>query len=223
MCGRFGLIKLSELDHARFGVAEWPPSEARYNIAPGSDVLAVAEAGGRRAAGWLRWGLIRPNGPGIVVNVRAEGLFTNRLLEGAGETRRCLIPATVFYEWQPRSGTNTKQPFAVAARDGSTLALGAIYLSAQRSEATGGRSTCAVLTTSPNALMAPIHSRMPVIIGPDDIGAWMNRETSVADVKALMQSYPADAMRAWPISARVNRTSEDDADLITIVEAPTTG
>lgn len=215
MCGRFGLITLGPREADHFGVTEWPHHESRYNIAPGTDVLAVAARRGERAAGWLRWGLRRPEkGTGLIVNIRGEGLFGSSWLGDAGRRGRCLIPASHFYEWQAVAAARAKQPYAIAGSKGEVMALGGVYVAAQRSELTDGRAPCAVVTTRPNSLLREVHDRMPVIVAPENYAAWLNPETSGEELKEILKPIGDAHLRLWRVSTRVNRSMEDDMGLV---------
>lgn len=220
MCGRFGLTRPDKLDLHRFGVGTVPDIPPRFNVAPGTDVLVVRERKGVREASLVRWGLVPwwADDPSIgarMANARSDSAFTKPAFRDPMRQRRCLIPADVFYEWQLVAGRKAKQPFAVALKDSEIFALGGIwdYWKPRTGEGEGV-VTCAILTTEPNTLLAPIHDRMPVIVPPDRYAAWLDPRTPVPAVKDLAKPFPSDAMAAWPISLRVNRATEDDVGIL---------
>lgn len=220
MCGRFGLTRPDKLDLRRFGVSAAPDTPPRFNVAPGTDVLVVRERKGAREASLVRWGLVPwwADDPSIgarMANARSDSAFTKPAFRDPMRQRRCLIPADVFYEWQVVAGRKAKQPFAVALKDSEIFALGGIWDYWKPKDGEGeGIVSCAILTTEPNSLLAPIHDRMPVIVRPDRYAAWLDPRTPAPAVKDLAQPFPSDEMAAWPISLRVNRATEDDVGIL---------
>jgi putative SOS response-associated peptidase YedK len=221
MCGRFGLSRPEKLDLRRFGVAGFPTLPSRYNIAPGTDVLAVRLRRTGREASLIRWGLVPhwAKDPAIgnrLVNARADAAFDTPAFRDPMRRRRCLIPADVFYEWQEVPGRRTKQPYAVALRDREPLALGGIwdYWRDESAATDTGRVTCAILTTSPNSLLQPIHDRMPVIVPPEAFSAWLDPLTPEPKVRDLLRPFPSEAMDAWAVSTKVNKAEEDGPEVL---------
>lgn len=225
MCGRFGLTRPDKLDLRRFGVSTVPDTPPRFNVAPGTDVLVVRERKGAREASLVRWGLVPwwADDPSIgarMANARSDSAFTRPAFRDPMRQRRCLIPADVFYEWQVVAGQKAKQPFAVALRDSEILALGGIWdYWKPKDEGGEGIVTCAILTTEPNSLLAPIHDRMPVIVPPDRYSAWLDPRTPIPAIKDLIKPFPSEEMAAWPISLRVNRATEDDVGILEPIDA----
>jgi putative SOS response-associated peptidase YedK len=149
-----------------------------------------------------------------MANARSDTAFTKPAFRDPMRQRRCLIPADVFYEWQVIPGRSPKQPFAVALHDAEIFALGGIWDYWRPKEGGDGLVTCAILTTDPNTLLTPVHDRMPVIVRPERYSAWLDPRTPAPAVRDLMQPYPSEEMRAWPITRRVNKASEDDAGIL---------
>lgn len=221
MCGRFGLTRPERLDLERFGVGEVPELTPRFNIAPGGDVFAVREREGVRRAELLHWGLIPSwaKDPSIgdrIANARADTAHEKPAFRVAMRTRRCLIPADVFYEWQVVPGAKRKQPHAVRLRDGEPFAMAGLweFWRPKDDPAHPGIASCAVLTTDANALMQPVHDRMPVIIPPSRYRAWLDPRTPDPAIRDLLQPYPSDAMEVWPVSLRVNNPRADDESVL---------
>jgi putative SOS response-associated peptidase YedK len=210
MCGRF--VRLSSGDElARlFDVeaADVPELFPRYNIAPTQPVAAVrlAEGEGRRRIALLRWGLIPswskdPRMGQSLINARAETVAEKPAFRAAFKARRCLIPASGFYEWQATGGKH-KQPYHIRMRDGQPFAFAGLW---ERWLAEGEPvETCAILTTTPNAVVRPVHQRMPVIVAPGDFAAWFDPATPPAELHALLRPYPADEMTAVPVGRYVS-------------------
>lgn len=222
MCGRFGLTRPDKLDLRRFGVTGFPELPPRFNVAPGTDVLVVREKQGERGAALLRWGLVPwwADDPSIgarMANARSDTAFAKPAFRDPMRQRRCLIPADVFYEWQVVPGQRRKQPFAVALKSGEPFALGGIWDSwrPRDGQSTEGVATCAILTTEPNALLTPIHDRMPVIVPSGRYSAWLDARTPAPAIQEILQPYPSEDMKAWRISTRINKTEEDGPQVLT--------
>ena len=217
MCGRYSLGKTDHLDWGRFGVAPNPCLEPHWNIAPGTDVLAIRDSRDGREATWLRWGLIPhwAKDPGIGnrhVNARAESADEKPAFRDAFRSRRCILPADGFYEWQAIPGQKRKQPWRVESKDGAIFALGALWESWR---APGGetRETCTVLTVPVNDALRHIHDRMPVLVAPADYGEWLSLGSAMDVVKALCRPAPDDLLDAWRVSLAINAAANDGASL----------
>ena len=222
MCGRFGLTRPEALKPERFGITDLPPLVPRYNIPPSSDILVVRERKEVTEAEMIRWGLVPswardPSIGNRMANVRSDTALEKPSFSAAMQRRRCLIPADVFYEWQDVPGQKKRRPYAVALNEGELFALGGIWEAWRPKDGGDWLITCAILTTEPNDLLAPIHDRMPVIIRPDDYETWLSPSTKTAAVSRLVEPFAADAMRAWEISPLVNDPKTDDARVITPV------
>jgi putative SOS response-associated peptidase YedK len=216
MCGRFGLTRPEALKLERFGITELPPLVPRYNIPPSSDILVVRERKGVTEAEMIRWGLVPswakdPSIGNRLANVRSDTALEKGSFRAAMQKRRCLIPADVFYEWQDVPGQKRRKPYAVAIRDGEIFALGGLWEAWRAKESGEWLITCAILTTEPNELLEPIHDRMPVIVKEEYYAKWISPGTEDVEVRRMVQSFPADVMRAWEIGMLVNDPKSDDA------------
>lgn len=212
MCGRYSLTTPPEAMRQVFGFAERPDLAPRYNLAPGQPapaVRATGEAGGRTLV-MLRWGLVPgwaedPAAGARRINARAETVAEKPSFRAAFRRRRCLIPADGFYEWRRAGGG--RRPWHVRRPDGGVLALAGLY---ERWQAPGGEplETCAIVTTEANAVVRPIHHRMPVIVAPGAFAIWLEGGTAAAG--DLLRPAPDDALEAYPVSRRVNDVRNDD-------------
>ena len=221
MCGRYFLTTPGEVlaDIFETGSAtETPALTPRYNIAPTQQVPIVRlGADGRREMALASWGLVpvwaKEKAIGNkLINARAETLAEKPSFRDAYRKRRCVLPADGYFEWK-REGA-VKQPYAFRARDGRPLALAGLW-SFWKEPATGEPlESCAIVTTSPNALAATVHDRMPAILSPDGIARWLDGATPATDLAALFEPFPAEAMVAYPVSRRVNSPANDSADLL---------
>jgi putative SOS response-associated peptidase YedK len=205
MCGRFSLFSPAADLAEWLGLPEVPALEPRYNVAPTQPVAAVraGPAAGRELVR-LRWGLVLPWAPDVsignrLINARAETAADKPSFRAAFRQRRCLVPADGFYEWVGRAGK--KQPIHFRLRGGRPFAFAALW---ERWQAPGGPAveSCAILTTGANEL---VHDRMPVILGPDAFGPWLDPAVrGPAALAAWLRPYPAEAMTACPVGSWVN-------------------
>lgn len=223
MCGRFGLTRPEALRLERFGITDLPPLAPRYNIPPSSDILVVRERKGVTQADMLRWGLVPswakdPSIGNRMANVRADTALEKPSFRTAMQKRRCLIPADVFFEWQDVPGQKRRRPYAVAMLGGEPFALGGLW-EAWRAPPDGEwLITCAIMTTEPNELLAPIHDRMPVIISSEEYAKWIDPSTPDTVVRGLVEPYSEQEMRTWEVSLLVNDPKTDDARVIAPID-----
>lgn len=223
MCGRFTLFAPAEVLAGAFGVRADAFPAASWNIAPSRSVAVVrAKARGEgRDAALLRWGLVPswskdPSAGNRMINARAETAFGKPAFRAAMRARRCLVPADGFYEWKRLDGR--KQPYFARMADGAPFAFAGIW---ERWEG-GGEAieSCALLTTEPNALLAPVHDRMPVIVDPADYDLWI--DPAVRDpsrLSGILVPFPAGRMAAWPVRPLVNNPAFDDPRCVEPVPA----
>jgi putative SOS response-associated peptidase YedK len=212
MCGRYELHSNPVAIALAFGLA-WPPEiHPRYNIAPMQDVPIVRlNAAGERELMQIRWGLVPrwakdPSIGARMINARAETVAAKPAFQTAFRRHRCLLPADGFYEWRTR-GDGARQPLRVGMKDGSVFGLAGLY---ERWLSPEGETldTCTIITTEANALLRPLHDRMPVIVPREAYEQWL--DPTEPDPDALLDAFPADAMTYWPVSMRVNSVKNDD-------------
>jgi putative SOS response-associated peptidase YedK len=198
-----------------FGLTEAPDVPPRYNIAPTQDVLAVRrDRTGSRQARLLRWGLVPywAEDPAMgkrLINARAESVATRAAFREPFRQRRCLVPAQGFYEWK-RFG-RAREPWLVRLKDAAVFAFAGVWDRWRGAESP--IDSCAIVTTAANALVAPIHDRMPVILDRAAYDPWLDPAATEDDLRRLLQPFPADAMEAFPVSPRVNSTEAEGEDL----------
>jgi putative SOS response-associated peptidase YedK len=210
MCGRFSLFHNAEEIRKRFKLKrlfnEWVK---RHNIAPSQDILAVFDESGERVGQNVEWGLVpswSAKGAKGIINARAETLTQKPTFRDSFQNKRCLIIADGFYEWK-RIG-NEKQPYRITLKDGGLFAFGGLY------DERNGRRTAAIITTAPNAVMRPIHERMPLMLLGHDEGAWLDKGTKTQALEDIMRPYPSDSIVAVPIDRRINDPRNDGPDAI---------
>jgi putative SOS response-associated peptidase YedK len=216
MCGRFSLkVKPKELEADPFHVVDVPDDLVadRYNIAPSQPVAVVRQDGGVRRLALLRWGLVphwqKPaDKPKAFINARAESADTRPVFRDAFRRRRCLVPATGFYEWRAAAPGQPKTPFVFRLPDGGVFAFAGLW-DEWRGPDGEPLQTCTILTTDANEEVQPVHARMPVILPPDDFGQWLDPQAAPAAVKPLLRPYPG-AMKSYAVGRWVNNPKHDD-------------
>ena len=216
MCGRFVLIATVEELVEKFRIAEANKINARYNIAPTQTIAAVREQQGTRKLDSLRWGLVpswsKDEKIGArMINARAETVHEKPAYRAPFKKRRCIVPASGFYEWA-RVGKE-KRPHYVRFRDEKPFGIAALW---DVWEGEGGAiESCTLITTSANKLVGAIHDRMPVILPPADYDAWLDPEfTDKEKLKKLLRPYPEKEMEAFEISKEVNSPKNENPELI---------
>jgi putative SOS response-associated peptidase YedK len=227
MCGRFGLTRPERLDLQRFGVHAFPPLEPRFNIPPGTPILAVRQREGERTAELVHWGLVPSWAKDTEIgrrlaNARSDSAYEKPSFRNAMRARRCLIPADVFYEWQVVPGERRKQPHVIRRRDGEPFAMGGLWEYWAPKDGTGeSLVSCAILTTDANAHMSRIHDRMPVIIPAERYDAWLDPRTPQPAVQALTLPLESEELESWPIGAAVNNPRNDTPGVLEPCEGAT--
>ncbi len=220
MCGRFtqttdpaevaDAFEADLADEAR----ALPP---RWNVAPTQDVTVVLPHEGGRRVESLRWGLVPAwaTSPAIgsrLINARAETVATTPAFRVAIRRRRCLIPADGFYEWR-REGRR-RQPFLAQPTGNGPMAFAGLWSLWRDPEADEWLRSCAIVTTTPNAVLAGLHDRMPVVLPPDAWAPWLDTDTEAGEVRAMLRPAPDDALRLVPVSPLVNDVRNEGARLV---------
>lgn len=223
MCGRYALSQVAELP-ARFGLGQLTLDLApRYNIAPGQFAPVILQAGDERRAEVMRWGLVpawsREAQPGYATfNARAEGIAAKPAFRGPIRRQRCLVPADGFYEW--RKDDARKQPYYIHRTDGALFAFAGLY---DRYRQPDGEilQTYTIITTTPNALIAPLHHRMAVVLPPADEDEWLDPAvTDPEQIARLLRPSAPDVLAAYPVGRLVNDGRREGPELIAPLAAP---
>ena len=213
MCGRFTLTTDLKALADRFGVS-LPASTRvlpRFNIAPTQPVIVIG-ADGQRFLQTMRWGLIPSwaKDPAIgnrLINARAETLAEKPAFREALKTRRCLIPADGFYEWQKLG--KVKQPVRIVLKSREPFALASLW-DRWRSPENIEVLSCTIITTAANDLIREIHDRMPVILDRAAEAQWLDPKVNdPVQLLPLLQPYPSEVMEYYPVSRQVNSPSVD--------------
>ena len=230
MCGRFTLRTPAALWGQLF-LPEMRPEEiaiddpSRYNIAPTQQVACVLResTGEPRKAERLRWGLVPPWAKELaignrMINARGETVDSKPSFRNAFRSRRCLIPADGFFEWQKVDGG--KQPFLIESAAGGVFALAGLWEENQK-VATQNQPvrSFTIITTVANRMMSQLHDRMPVLLDPEDFDCWLDpgyRDSQA--LKELLVPVADDQLRMTAVSRRVNSPRYDDAECVKPIE-----
>ena len=227
MCGRFTHMYLWKQLHRLYALSRIPIAEpdaalfaASYNVAPTQmvPIVRVDDAGvGYLSA--LKWGLVPfwaadlmiGNG---MINAKSEEVADKPAYREAFKARRCLIPASGFYEWQTVPGEKTKQPWYFTVKDEPVFSIAGLW--ERNTKATGEPvETFTLMTGEPNDLVAPIHNRMPCIVRSKHYGLWLDvTKKTAAEIAPALSAYPAESMTAWKVSPQVGSTRNNEASLV---------
>ena len=218
MCGRYTLTDPDpRLLRFRFGLSESAEieQEPRYHVAPTDPVLAIRlNDGGQREPGVLRWGLIPHYADPetfdrLLINARAETIAEAPAFRDAFQTHRCLIAADGFYEW--RAEETGKKPVWITRPDREPFAFAGLWAAARRGDGAQLHS-CAIVTCEPGEIMAPIHDRMPVMLGQGAEDEWLDPRARQEELQALLE--PTDDLVVTDVSDAVNDVRQDGPALI---------
>src|SRR5215471_8894241 len=217
MCGRYAVTSAPEAIRTLFGYVEQPNFPPRYNVAPTQPIAIVRLVEGKRQFALVRWGLLPswvkdPKSFALLINARGESLADKPAFKAAMKYRRCLVPADGFYEWKA-VGTR-KQPYYVRAKSGQPLAFAGLW---ETWTGPNGEEmeTAAIVTTRANRALARFHDRMPVVVPPEAFNLWLDCANVDAETAAsLVTPASEDLLEAYEVSTAVNRTANDNPDLI---------
>ena len=222
MCGRARLSSdVSEIKLV-FSIPPQRPTPnipANWNAAPTEDLPVVRwdTRARERSLDVMRWGLVPFWAKDLKVgfsniNAKAETVDTRPAYREAFQRRRCLVPFDCFYEWKKLG--KERQPYAVALADRRLMALAGLWENWR--SPTGERvRSFTIVTTTPNALVAELHDRMPVVLAPASWPAWLGEvPVGPEELKSMLAPYPADDMAMWPVDRRVGNVKNKDPALI---------
>ena len=221
MCGRYSLVAdISELALRFDFEGGGEPLQPRFNIAPTQEVLAVTRDAddSRNTARAMRWGLIpfwaKDTSIGNrMINARAETVDASAAFRRAFERRRCLVIADGFYEW--RKVGKSRVPMRVTLSSGEPFAFAGLW-ETWRSQEGERVASCTIITTTPNAVMEPVHNRMPVILPRDAEGEWLDVTGALpaAKLKELLVPYAGQDLEVYEVSTLVNSPRNDTPEVI---------
>ena len=215
MCGRFTQFSPPQCYAEFFGITTKLSQKPRYNIAPGTDILACRfSPEGNKELVPLHWGLIPSWSKGqdkrySMINARAETVASKPAYRAPFRRHRCLIPADGFYEWHEENG---KQPYYIHRADNTPLAFAGLWDHWDDGEGDKIES-CTIIVCEVNKLMRPIHERMPVILKADVFDAWLESDDTDY-LQTLLQPYEETDLEMYPVSREVNYPKNDNAKLL---------
>lgn len=206
MCGRYALHAHPDVVSLQFGLRSVPLFEPRYNIAPAARVLIVRSDG----AAFARWGLVpgwakAPSLTAKLNNARAETVAQKSAFRDAYRKRRCLIPASGFYEWKAEFGR--KQPYYVFPPRDALFAFAGLWESWHGPDGVA-LQTCAIITTEANRKMRAVYGRMPVIVARADYSGWLGGG------EGLLAPCPDSVIEIRRVGRAVNDARNDSPALI---------
>jgi putative SOS response-associated peptidase YedK len=218
MCGRFtltsNLAEIASRFSAKAIISDWQP---RYNIAPGQLALAVTQESQEKALEWMHFGFIphwakEKNVGYTMINARAETISQKPSFRISFRSKRCLIPADGYYEWQETP--QGKQPYRITLKSGKLFAFAAIWDS-WKDEQGKFLHSFAIATTQANFLTQTLHDRMPVILQQENESKWLDPAvTDANDLESLLTPYPSQDLTIYPTSKLVNSWKNDTPDCL---------
>jgi putative SOS response-associated peptidase YedK len=221
MCGRY--VRRSDkqriAEHFAVHGPSLPDFGPSWNVAPQTfqPIVRLNRDTGERELVLMRWGLIPfwakdPNIGLRTINAKAETITTAPAFREAIKFRRCLVPADAFYEWQ-KLDAKTKQPFAIAMKDGQPYALAGLWEKWKDRKSGSELLTFTIITTDPNEVVQPMHDRMPVIIPERDYDHWLKADPERPSID-LLRPFEGDKMTAWKVDRAVGNVKNDRPALI---------
>ena len=214
MCGRYTLGETGNLFDRFLIEGDGSSLQARYNVAP-SQVMPVVTLEEKRRLEFMQWGLVSSwskDPKKALINARIEGIQTKPSFRKPIRERRCLIPATGFYEWKKEPGGKT--PYHIRRKDAQLFAFAGLYDIWKDPDGKEIKAF-AIVTTAPNDLLAQVHNRMPVILTPEQDRLWLETQAGeIGQVLNTLQPLPSEELEMYPVSRKVNSPRFDLPELI---------
>ena len=218
MCGRFALTaKTSDIENLVPAIKIKEEIKPRYNIAPTQKLAALLNDGSMELVN-PRWGLIpswsKDESIGVrMINARGETLNEKPAFKNLFRKRRCLIFANGFYEWKSENSGKHKTPYFIRLKSREVFAFAGLWDLFRKPD---GETICSatIIPCEPNALMAPIHNRMPVILGNDMLEEWMSTGKDATKLSDFIKPYDYEEMEAYPVSSQVGNPAFDNESCI---------
>lgn len=222
MCGRFTLAITAEHAQAQLALGQMPLNwEARYNIAPSQEVATVPDPAARDVV-MMRWGLVpfwakEPSIGYKMINARAETVNEKPAYKNSFRHKRCLILADGFYEWAQGAG-RAKRAYFFSLKSREAFAFAGLWddwepKGVSSLPGIAGLTTCAIITTTANAVVAPIHPRMPVILTGEATHAWLE-SGNLAELSSLLKPLDPKLLQVWEVGSAVNNPANEGEALV---------
>lgn len=218
MCGRFAVAQTRFERIEQILATEFPERTPRYNIAPTQTIAAIRQSqDGAYVMEDCRWGLVpfwakESKLPYSTFNARIETVETKPVFRAPFKTRRCLIPASGWYEWETKAGKKLPHYFTSAGDEG--LALGGLWDTWHGPDGFTLRS-CTILVGPANELVSTVHDRMPLILPDSAYRTWLDPNQPLDVIRSLLQPFDADQLRGWAVTPAVNQARNDYPELLT--------
>lgn len=214
MCGRYELTADGDRIRKQYEVVNPFAFSPRYNVAPTNVMPIIRSKGSEREVVSAKWGLVpwfskEPKTKYSTINARAETVERSPAYKDPFKRRRCLVPATGYYEWQERPG-GPKQPYRITSD--SLVGFAGIY--DHWGHGDDAFYSYSIIVTNAADGLGHIHERMPVIIGEEDYEAWLSIDAGLDELKGMLRPYSAENLRVYPVSTRLNKPQNDDPSLI---------
>ena len=188
MCGRFYLDADAEFLLNYFRIQYEPKVIIEQPlIFPTQSSPVVIESKGDRRLGLMKWGFKLPNSARPIINSRSETIHEKKMFKEAFEKRRCIVPASGFFEWSDYTDQKPKPQFKVSIPDQPIMCMAGIYT--KSIDASGQMEwVFSIVTRDANEDMKAIHPRMPLMLGADEIASWLSQETQLPKLETLLRS-----------------------------------
>jgi putative SOS response-associated peptidase YedK len=225
MCGRYNLITDGQAMAEFFGLLHGFDPPARYNIAPSQMAPVIRRVAGLQQAAMLRWGLLpewskTPHSRYQMINARAETVADKPAYRAAFRQRRCLVPATGFFEWRRQGGQ--KQPYNIQWQGGELMAFAGLWEQWRSEDATQRIESFTIIVTDANDAIRPLHDRMPVILDPGDFPRWLDPgPVDPAELQVLLKPAPSASITSYPVSRMVGNPANDDPECVAPIDIRT--
>ena len=217
VCGRFSITGDLDFYAEYFGVDEVRANalSPSWNVAPTDEIYAVSESDGQRKLGSMRWGFLphwAKDSKNIHINARLETIAKSPTFRDSFSSKRCLIPADGFYEWEPPE--RGRRPHWIYRADGHPTVFAGIWAARFDEEEQAWHRSCAIVTTKASGPVAPIHDRMPLILHQETWAPWLDREVTDPDmVFGLTSGIDSNELMEHAVSKRVNSVKNDGPEI----------
>ena len=217
MCGRFAQKKSAADLKRHYNTVNTVEYSSSYNIAPSQPIVSIVQQADSREMALMKWGLPPswakdPASTRPMTNARAETVEEKPFFRASFKRKRCIVPASGFFEWH----TETRQPYYFSPKEGD-FSIAGLWDRWQSPD--GELVSCALITTSANALMKPIHHRMPVILDSEAVNLWLSDSQDIPLLKSLLRPYDDARMQAWAVSKEVNSPAHNNPKLLEAIHA----
>lgn len=220
MCGRYVIEDFQELSETlrQIPLQSFFDFQPNWNAAPTHQLPVIIDVDGGLQMHPMQWGLIpgwlKPGEKPKVapINARSETIAEKPMFRNLVKRRRCLVPANGFYEWKRTGGP--KQPYYIHLTDQAIMLMAGLY-DVREGEDGERQASYTIITGPPNQVMGSIHDRMPMIIHPDDVELWMDRDINdIAPLEPLLVPLPDREIEMYPVSTAVNSVKNNRPELM---------